>query len=229
MTVLTAPRLESVRTPRGAPCRIAVRDETTDLATVGSTFWLWGKLVDEYGLKDRHFDGVFLDVGAHIGTVSTAVLLDNPDASVIAVEPLAENLALIAETINANGLWTRLWVMPGAVGSSAIRYGPGIHRYIANITGADGETVEVPEITLRDILDEAKEQFPGKPVQALKTDCEGGEWALFDSPDIGEVPLIFGEFHGRGSAYLTALLRKTHEVQILSEDSGTGLFEAVRK
>ena len=229
MTTLTLPRLEEVRTPRGSPCRIAVRDDTTDLATVGATFELWGVLGDEYGLRDLTFEGVVIDVGAHIGTVSAAILLDNPAARVIAVEPLAENLAVMAETLAANGLSQRCWMMPGAVGATSVRYGPDVHRFIADIRGAEGEAVEVSEVSLRDMLDEASEQFPTIPIVALKTDCEGGEWSLLDSPDIGRIPLIFGEYHTRGGGYLRALLERSHDVTILTEDGGTGLFRAVRR
>lgn len=226
-------QIVEVRTPRGNPARFRVRDGTTDLATVGSTCELWGRLEDEYGLRDFYGDGLFVDVGAHIGTVTIPVLLDNPVARAIAVEPLPENIALLAENAGLNGVADRLRIIEAAVGdgrTQAIRYGPDVHRYIGDIRGATGEVRLVPTVRLDDITDE--------PIDALKLDCEGGEWVLLDTGpgargrlrrDLSRVGIIFGEYHGHGPDRLRALLERTHDVTILSDDGGTGLFRAVRR
>jgi len=210
-----------VQTPRGASVTLYARDETTDLATIGSTFRLWDTLHDEYGLADIVTDGVLLDVGAHIGSVCIAFLVDNPRARAVALEPLPENIAVLYDNAERAGVSDRLTVLAGALGTDRIVYGPDTHRYIGNIGGASGEVIEVQRRTLGELLDWCV------PLTAMKVDCEGGEWAAFADPRIGEVPLIIGEYHGRGEAALRDALEPTHDVTILSEAGETGTFRAV--
>lgn len=205
-----------VRTPRGNAARMAVRDGTSDLSTVGATFAgvAGSGLVDEYDLRSLHVSGTFLDVGGHIGTVAVAVLLDNPDATAVIVEPLPENVDMIRRNLELNGLRDRAVVEAAAVGATEVRYDTGVHRFIGNIGGASGKVAKVP-------------MFSGitpKP-QAVKTDAEGGEWALF--PLVLGTPLIFGEWHGKGEADLLAAL-PGYWVDAKPQDDGTGLFRAVR-
>ena len=88
-----------LRTPRGNPATLMARDDTSDLSVIGSTFAgvAGSPLVDEYGLKNTYITGRFVDVGAHIGSVTVAVLLDNPNATAICVEPIPENVAVLRE------------------------------------------------------------------------------------------------------------------------------------
>jgi FkbM family methyltransferase len=217
----------AVYTPRGNPASIMFREGTTDLATAGSVFAgvVGSGLVDEYDLASLDFSGVFVDVGAHIGAVTVAVLLDNPDARAIAVEPLPENIDLFKVNMDTNGLCNRVSLIRGAVGSTSVQYGPDVHRYIGNIAGADGERVEVENIDLDRILRAAN-----GPITAMKLDCEGGEWALLADPRIKDVPLIFGEAHGADyHARLMLALDDTHEVRWDHAQDGTGNFWAVAR
>ena len=69
----------ALHTPRGNPAHLEARDQTSDLSVIGSTFAgvAGSGLVDEYGLADLHITGRFVDVGAHVGSVAVAVLLDH--------------------------------------------------------------------------------------------------------------------------------------------------------
>lgn len=217
-----------VQTPRGRAAVFATRQGTTDLATVGATFRLWGNLVDEYAFATRQVGGLMVDVGAHIGTASIAVLLDNPGARAIAVEPLPENVAMIRDNAARNGVSDRLTVIEAAVGDGAplaIRYGPDVHRYIGDIRGADGETITVATVTLADLLADGD-------IDLLKTDCEGGEWDLFgraSTEDLARVTEIVGEYHTQGPEHLAALLSETHDVVSVPAGDGTGSFRAVAR
>ena len=218
--------VHDVKTPRGRAARMGCRVGTPDLATVGSTFELWGNLHDEYRTADMHIDGAFVDVGAHIGSVSIAVLLDNPRARAICVEPIPENVAMITENATRNGVADRLQIVVGAAGtgkSRTVRYGEGVHRYIANIRGANGDYVDVPTVTLSSLV-----RLAGGRVDVLKTDCEGGEYALFHATPatLRKVDRIVGEYHG-GEQLLIDLLTKTHEVKVVRGDRFVGAFEAV--
>lgn len=217
-----------VRTPRGKRAVMGTRVGTSDLATVGSTFELWGNLHDEYGTAGISTDGVFVDVGAHIGSVAIAVLLDNPKARAICVEPLPENVELLWTNAERNGVADRLQIVEKAAGKGrrvAVRYGKDEHRYIANIRGATGEFVETDAVTLASLL-----RLAGGRIDHLKTDCEGGEYALFGEASratLAKVGRIVGEYHG-GAGDIVHALAPTHEVTIHpSADQYVGAFVAV--
>jgi FkbM family methyltransferase len=210
-----------VHSPLGRPVRLHYREGTSDLATIGSTFRLWGTLHDEYGLASFASDGLMVDVGGHIGSVCIAYLVDNPDARAVAVEPLPENIEMIAKNAESAGVAHRLTIVAGAIGSTTVQYGHTDHRYIANINGADGERIRVKKVTLAALV-----KAYG-PVAVIKMDCEGCEWALLAERAIADVPLIIGEYHHDGPAKVHALLDKTHDV---TADTGpTGNFRAVKR
>lgn len=223
-----------LRTPRGVPAIMEARDDTSDLAVIGSTFAgvAGSGLVDEYALKGLHITGRFVDVGAHVGAVTVAVLLDNPEATAICVEPIPENVAVLRANLAHNGLTDRAVVIEGAVGTDTVHWNWAgtenlvTNRYISNVTGnvfGQGwahDTLTVRKVALRELL----------PCEAMKLDCEGGEWALFRQRGIARVPLIFGEFHGDpGPGGVVAALGKTHDVTFGQVDPMAGAFRAVQR
>lgn len=229
--MLTAPYPTKVLSPRGTWGDIFIRDDTSDMSIVLGTFNnQFHAGANEYGLRDTHISGVFVDVGAHIGTVALAVLLDNPGATAILVEPLPENVAMIRQTLDANGLTDRATVLQAAVGKASVRYGTTEgDRFVGNIGTHAGKTIRAEVVTLAQLVEMA-----GGHIAALKTDCEGGEWALLRSKSVGDIDLIFGEWHGNakhreGRERLTSLLGATHELTEFSDDGGIGLFRAVRR
>jgi len=210
------------------------RDDTSDLSVIGSTFAgvAGSGLVDEYGLADLHVSGRFVDVGAHIGTVTVAVLLDNPDATAVCVEPIPENVAVLRHNLRLNNLTERATVIEGAVGTDKVFYKFSgtehleTNRFISNSTGLvfgqtwTSEELPVKTIILGELL----------PCDAMKLDCEGGEWALFQDRRIGEVPLLFGEYHyGGGAKDVKRLLRKSHTVTFDYIGDVAGNFRAVAR
>lgn len=222
--------LQEVTTPHGNRGILAVRDGTSDLSIALSTLsareWVGD---DEYRLRSRSFEGVFVDVGAHIGAVSLAVLLDHPVTAIL-VEPVAENIELLQATIAANGLEDRTQIVAAAVGTMTIRIGTDLDdRYVANLGYNEGEKRKVAMVTLPDLV-----ALAGGHIDALKTDCEGGEWGLFASGGLADVGYIFGEWHGHGRDYigpdrLHDLLDATHEIVRLTDNGGVGLFEAMAR
>lgn len=220
-------RTVALRTPRGLPVTLHVREGTSDLAVAGSVFAdvAGSPIVDEYRLAGLHVSGSFADVGAHIGCVAVAVLLDNPDAEAVLVEPVPENVAMIRANLDANGLSGRARVIEGAVGTDAITYGftgsevADTNRYIGNLSGlTQGERIAVRRVGLDDLL----------PCSALKIDCEGGEWALFDDPAITGIPVIFGEYHGgEGVKGILRRFARTHAVEFDDAGATTGTFRAI--
>lgn len=210
---------KEVQSPRGVTVTLHAREDTSDLSTIGSTFRLWDKLVDEYGLADIHSDGLLVDVGAHIGTVAIAFLLDNPKAQAVAVEPLPENVDLIRLNAESAGVKDRLTIYDRTIGDPVVHYGFDDHRYIGNIGGSTANTaIKVPSISLSSIA------LAHGPIDVLKVDCEGCEWSAFADPVVSRVRLIIGEYHQAGPAGLS-VLRDTHDVT--SDSGSTGNFRAV--
>lgn len=219
--------------PRGRPTSFHVRDGTSDLSIAQSTFGWQQASPDEYRLFDLHVAGLVVDVGAHIGTVAIAILMDNPQARVIAIEPIAENCAMIRATAEANRLSNRLTVIEGAIGATSIPYDftgssyASDNRYIGGMA-SEAETAqaiaEVPAVTLTEIV--AKYG----PIEALKLDCEGCEHSALADPAVRDIPIIFGEGHGQNwRAKITAALDATHDIDIIEDNGGTGVFRAVAR
>ena len=231
-----APGHVGVHTPRGKLVTLAAREGTTDLSTIGAIFRLWGTLHDEYGLADQ-YPATFLDIGGHIGTVSVAVLADNPDCRAVIIEPLPENIEAIARNLSLNGLTDRATVIHGAIGKgSEIRIGytlprvpfaEEVHRYVGAPVGADytGEVIVSPVYPLGDLLD-----LLGDTVDLAKIDCEGCEWVALKDPAVSRVRRWVGEYHGPGgtASGLRRALGKSHRVSVAPHEQGaTGMFTAV--
>jgi FkbM family methyltransferase len=232
----------NVLTPRGHPAAILSRDGTSDLSLAGSMFRLWGTLEDEYHLADLTVDGAFLDIGAHAGYVALAVLLDNPQATAVCLEPIPENLDLMDANMTENGVRDRVELLQGAIGpgeTMAIGYDYSgdpyarTNRYVGALSTEAGKhhrDVTVPAYTLAGLVDRA-----GGRADAAKLDCEGCEWTGLADPAVAAIRCIFGEWHGHilkdedGFATVSRLLHDTHDVESLDNLGGTGVFRAVRR
>lgn len=231
-------------TPKGNPARMMLR---TDLAGNLSGFSDWNTVSsvmqphDEYGLAEIAISGRAADIGAHIGSVTIALLLDNPGLTVIAIEPVPPNLDLLRVNLDANGLTDRCEVWDGAAGSgktTTIRYGASHdesalhHAYIGNSALVYPGKPEQPH-------EEAQVKVFGPrdlgALDFIKIDCEGGEWSFF-ARGLPDAPLIVGEAHSvggkRGDDIVSVL--PGYEVTLSGNRSdidagGTCGFRAVRR
>ena len=229
-----------VETPKGRSAELIYRENTSDLATIGSTWRLWGRLEDEYSLADLPDDmaGTAIDIGAHIGSVAVALLLDHPRLRVVAVEPLEDNCRVIALNAERLGVADRITIITGGISdsgtasvdwnwSSDVNEGYwATNRYIGNVTNANDlahETAVVPGVTLASLMPKRAR------VPFLKIDCEGCEWIALADPAVRRIDRIAGEYHGHpGPDGLAALLGATHTLSIV-EDGACGIFRAVRR
>jgi len=98
-------------TPNGVPVEMTWREGCADWNNMTSSL-----TEDEYQLRGLTLEGVALDIGAYIGGVTVGLLTDHPALSVVSVEPLPENLALLRE----NATSERLRIVEGAVGGSGV-------------------------------------------------------------------------------------------------------------
>ena len=236
------------RTPGGIDFLASQRFGTNDGAVMAA---ILGD--DEYHLQSLYpITGWVLDIGAHVGTVGIAIALDNPEARVVAVEPLPENVESIQTNLELAKIGDRVFVEPSAATDTrhktveiTYRYtsvipqdgSAGVDRnyldqcrYVANIFQQmpDGpiitsESVKVQGISLAKLLT----KYEIDRVELLKIDCEGCEWQFLRSKAIGRVDRIVGEYHDALTfADLEAILSPTHVVTQWSEGS-VGLFGAV--
>lgn len=239
-------QMHQVRTPHGNLVGVGIREDTSD----GSH--AMGIIVqDEYRLKDiSHLSGWALDIGSYAGHVALALAADHPDLTVIAVDPVPENIALLQTAIDAQpGMVGRVVPIQAAacdipVGTVSIRYGyeGAIDHGNGHTTDADyvhqnrfmaglwrqqdvpGIDLVVPTVSLRGLAT----LYQVERFAFCKIDCEGCEYKfLADGAEL--INLIVGEYHDGGPGRIVALLEPTHEVEILEDHGGTGLFRAWAK
>ena len=244
--------------PRGNPVTFTVRDGTNDGSlTYGTMNGQMGYQGDEYGLAARHLTGWALDVGAHIGIISVALAVDNPDLHVVAVEVLPDNVALMRRNVLDNGLGERVHIVEAAAGGPGEtsrtvywnwRDHPGTDpgyaegsRYIANqflwdaLQGrGECDAIDVPVVSIGAI----RERFGIEDIAFAKIDCEGCEWAFLDDPEVAHVETLIGEYHGddagetpisEGQAEIRRRLEPTHVVEFATDAPVFGIFTASRR
>ena len=228
--------METFVTPNGRPFALVTRDDTNDGALALGILNL-----DEYRLHGRTFSGWALDIGAHIGTVGLALAIDNQQLSVVCVEPVPDNAAMIRQSIEANRLTDRVFVEEAAFGkgkSVDVQYAytaadnPDkgyIHqsRYVGGVFRAkehpEGTTATVDTTSIKDLAAKYGN------FALCKIDCEGCEVHAFAQWGSRYVDEIIGEFHDNLMPRLDALLAPTHTVEVLEDRNGIGLFRAVRR
>lgn len=223
--------VETFSTPHSRPVRFHVRPDTSDWNTVNAIT----AVGDEYHLPEG-LTGWALDVGAHIGACTVALLVDNPELRVVAVEALPENVEMLWANLRQNRVQDRAIVLPGAAGRGVapvrIGYGTdGHHDYIGSASSPGEREVVVPVVTLGDVLLAIADAAKGEKVDEIawaKIDCEGCEYPFFDSDLVGFIRHIEGEVHF-GSTRLEELLAPSHDVTFPGDNPDFGPFVAVRR
>lgn len=214
---------DTFRTPAGHPVTLEHRFGTSDWNTLSACLDH-----DEYGLPSGQ-SGVFVDVGAHIGGWAVGAAIDNPDATVVAIEALPENVEVLRRNTANLANVTVLERAAGDGSELAIGYGPtdtdfGRHTQYIGSAERGGDTSVRQAIVEGISLAEIVAIFG--PIRMLKIDCEGCEYPLFLSRSLPSVDEISGEVHF-GWQRLVDLLDATHEVT--GEGKDFGAFRAVRR
>lgn len=213
-------------TPGGHPATFGYRDGTVDWNVLTSIL-----TNDEYSLAKLDPGTIALDIGAYIGGWAIGAALDYPDCHIYAVEPIPENLAILRDNIERNGVGYRITVVEGMVGTGTIAYGgtdSDASRQNAWVGNTIGEwfhptkTVTPKRVRFDD--------FP-RP-SFVKIDCEGGEWTFLDDPAAGAVRTIVGEVHDIGLGFrqeFASMLTPTHDVVFAGSPEGCCGFLAMRR
>lgn len=157
---------------------------------------------NEYGLPNRFMaDDIVIDIGAHVGAFSYAVL-NRGAGKVYSYEAHPANHAIAFHNVSKFG--DRVICRNLAVWRSdepdRILYNDVLQGLDQPNTGGisvlwNNEGVPVQSVSLDELLREASEEFK-KPVRLLKLDCEGAEYPiLFTSSHLEIVREICGEYH----------------------------------
>lgn len=152
---------------------------------------------------DLGFSGTVLDIGANIGAFS--VLASKAGANrVIAVEPEAGNLDRLVHhvTLNRRENVTMLHAAVTPTGGEVVTM-VGVGGGARSIPASDETFTPVTStVTLADLVETYG------PIEMMKMDIEGGEFAIFDAlhPDVlPNIDRIAMEWHGPASPHLAHL------------------------
>lgn len=225
-------------TPGGNAALFRFRTDTSDWNTVSSVMGT----NDEYALP-RGLTGWAIDCGAHIGPVTVALALENPDLRIVCVEPVPDNVRLLRQNVAANGLADRVVIIDGAiagpddetvqvwhgyVGSETAEH----HAFIGNSSLAyDHGGANVHDQTIAEAwsLSRLIALTGADRIAWLKVDTEGAEYAFLSDPAVARVDVIVGEWHnvrGHVQGDIVDLLGDTHRVTFSGPVGGPGGFRA---
>jgi FkbM family methyltransferase len=214
------------RTPRGQTPTLAYREDTNDWNTLNSCL-----TEDEYDLKALKLSGTALDIGAHIGGVTIALALDNPELHVVAVEAVPPNVELLTENVRRAGVEDRVTILHAAAGpgkTAKVRWAfkgnevADHHAFVGNAVMPESDLTESSEITL-EAVSLAKLVADYGPIEFAKVDCEGCEYKFLRGKALQSVACIRGEErHG-------PLLFPANFTVTYTQDNAPRGFEAVRR
>lgn len=161
-------------------------EDCTDLAKMHKNSLIQEIFIDNCyeQVREVKAEDVVLDVGASIGPFTYSILNKNPK-QVICIEPshlehetLKENVAQDNVTIIEKGI--------GPVDGTIT---------ISEVFGANGQNLEIPSIRFDTLI---KENNIDR-INFLKTDCEGGEYDIFNVENLfwikDNVDFVVGEWH----------------------------------
>ena len=210
------------RTPRGRSVTLNYREDTSDWNTLASCL-----NEDEYRLADLQLAGIAADIGAHIGGVTVALAIDNPELRIIAVEAVPPNAQLLAANVERAGIADRVTVVQAAAGkgkTATIRWAfegnesADHHAFIGNsLLPGDTKhlTEEVSVVTLAGLVKSYG------PIGFVKIDCEACEYDT-----LVKIPACIERI--RGEEHYGPLDLPGYDVTYTQDNAPRG-FEAVRK
>ncbi|MDA8066521.1 MAG: FkbM family methyltransferase [Thermaerobacter sp.] len=138
-----------------------------------------------------------VDVGAHVGSFTIAVLERCPQAQCSSYEPSPDTFRYLERNVHANGLASHTKVVQAAVGGVAgwatlweAEKASGVNSLIPSEMS---RPVEVTVVTLDQVIKQV-----GRRIDILKIDCEGSEFAILRNASMESlqaVERIVMEYH----------------------------------
>jgi FkbM family methyltransferase len=178
---------------------------------------------DDYRVKQLDWmPRTVIDVGAHCGFFSRQASQLWPEASIIAVEPVAENAAAARKNCPKAVVMTAACTYEPEPIRLHVTLGQQEHTGGSRIA-ADGERI-VPRVTLDEILCNV-----GHDDVLLKLDCEGAEFSILENAKLlDKVRTIVGESHGHDK-FVKLVRRKLPDWKLtVYRDHEIGLFRLDR-
>ena len=174
-----------------------------------------GKIVEnvlrrnEYRLPEAfHPEDVVVDIGAHIGSFARACLARGV-REIHCYEPHPDNYQHLLRNCSQWAyrrakLYDRAVVVSGDRAALRIDKGNTGGHSTTWLPKTDG-TLDVPAVSITEVLERARRTAPNKRIRLLKLDCEGAEYNLLYALLGGEldwIDEITGEIHSVGEEYL---------------------------
>ena len=155
-----------------------------------------------YDFSDIDFrpGDVVVDIGGHVGSVSTWLGKAHPFLRIVTFEPLPPLFALLQRNLERNGVTNVTPLNMAVTGDGrdlemVAHFGTntgGGTAQLRYLDMADHDHFVVPSTT----LDRLFGDFGIDRLKLLKIDCEGSEYeVLFSSRRIGDIEHVRGEFH----------------------------------
>ena len=164
---------------------------------------------DSYRLSAIRSPHVILDVGAHIGFFSILAARRFPEATVIAVEPDADNYALLLKNIALNGLTNVLTHHVAVAGD----YGT-VTFYQSKNTVAHSLFNTLDDSPLKNVEVNAVPLSHFKDVDVLKFDAEGAEYLVKEFPRVSYIAMEIHKIEEQNMQGLINTLKSTYHVLI---------------
>lgn len=129
--------------------------------------------------------GLFLDIGANIGTMTLYAMRSGRFSGAIALEPEPKNYAILVRNVALNGLSVEVETIAAAAGAEAgeaplnlAARNRGAHSLAPLLRATEtGETIDVPVMTADQALARSRAH---QPVTLVKIDVEGHELAVLE-------------------------------------------------
>jgi FkbM family methyltransferase len=171
-----------------------------------SVYWIEKELNREYDLKNIKIEDndLIIDIGAHVGVVSTYISKINKNCKIYSYEPslnsfncLAHNLLMndvknvkiFNYAVTSDGRDVKMMMPFTNTGGSSLIFEPQNQNYFFNYV----KSVNINQLINEILIDEKTDK-----IKILKIDCEGSEYEILNSlsPEFfNKIEYLIGEFH----------------------------------
>ena len=166
--------------------------------------------------KAKH---AIVDVGAHIGLFSLYCRALNPDIRIIAVEPDQDNLTVLRNNFEKNGMSGVEIIAGGMSGATARRKLAISDDHLNNVILPIGsKETDLPIVNVFSFKDFCETSKVTK-ISLLKLDIEGGEYELLESirkSDFTVIDALIFEYHNTG-------VQNFKSIEMLLRENGFGV------
>ena len=171
-----------------------------------SVYWIQDELNEEYELNHLKIadNDVIIDIGAHVGVVSTYLSKANPNCKIYSFEPTLntfhclnkniikneiKNVKIFNMAITSDGRDVIMNMPIGNTGGSSFLYEPSSGFYYKN---------NIKSLAINTVIEDILKTEKTDKIKLLKIDCEGAEYDIIKNikPELfSKIEHIIGEFH----------------------------------